>query len=77
MTGSHRAYRTAQQRAADIKRFVDMYQNQKLSLQDIADQVGLSYATVHRDLAAAGVEMRGRGGSNTRKTPPQTARSDR
>jgi DNA invertase Pin-like site-specific DNA recombinase len=74
-----RRYRTAEQRAADAARMVDLYVNQRYSIQQIVDEIGMSHATVHRTLTDAKVEMRSRGGDHrsARRTPSTTSVSHR
>jgi DNA invertase Pin-like site-specific DNA recombinase len=62
-----RRRRTPQERAADAQRIVDLYQNGKRSIQQIADETGLSHGTVYNTLAEAKVKMRGRGGNHPRR----------
>lgn len=59
-----RRRRTAEQRAADAQRMVDLYVNQHYSIQRIVDEIGTSYGTVHRTLTDAKVERRSRGGDH-------------
>lgn len=61
-----RRQRTAEQRADDSKRIVDLYQKDRLSIQKIVEIVGLSHGTVHSTLVDAGVQRRSRGGVHPR-----------
>jgi DNA-directed RNA polymerase specialized sigma24 family protein len=60
--------RTAEQREADTQRIVELYKGDKRSIQEIADEIGLSYGTVRGALVDAEVELRGRGGNHHART---------
>jgi transposase len=70
---------TSDERTAVTATIVDLYTGDTtMSIQKIADRLGLSYGTVQRLLHDAGVEMRPRGGSRKpaqrKAAPPGKAR---